>query len=292
MTKSNPLISVIIPCYNQGKYLKESVTSVLNQEYDNFEIIVVDDGSNDPNTVEILNNFNFPKSRLIRKENSGLPMARNLGIDSSKGEYIIPLDCDDKLHTNYIDKCLSFLKSSPETDIVYTNIKVFGDYDDRVKLNQIDNISLLFKNDVSVTAFYKRTVFEDVKRINKYGYNSNMIDGYEDWDFWISALECGSIFKYLDEDIFLYRKHGLSMIDSAEKKQDILFSQIIKNHEGSYKKNSLELIKRMKFELNSKIIEKNNLQFGFNEYFLKTNSISWLIKRLFLLLLKKIHLMK
>ena len=290
MTTNNPLISVIIPCYNQGEYLKEAVTSVLNQEYDNIEIIVVDDGSTDQKTLQILNNFKFPKSRLIRQKNSGLSIARNTGIDSSNGSYIIPLDCDDKLNSNYISKCISYIKRNPGIGIVYTNIKVFGDYDDKVKLNQIDNISLLYKNSVSVTAFFKRSVFEDIKRKNNYGYNPNMVGGYEDWDFWISALESGYTFKYLDEDIFLYRKHGPSMIDSAEKKHDVLFSQIIKNHEDSYKKNCLDIIKRMKVELNAANSDNSNLQFGLKEYIKKTNSFLWLIKRIFFLALKKIHL--
>ena len=92
-----PQVSVIIPCYNQGRYLDDAITSVLVQTYQNFEILIVDDGSTEPETIEILQDYQQPKTRIIRTENQGVATARNLGIAQAQGTYILPLDADDKI---------------------------------------------------------------------------------------------------------------------------------------------------------------------------------------------------
>jgi len=91
------LVSVIIPCYNQGQYLTESIGSVLASDHQKIEIIVVDDGSTDPETCRILGGLDYPKTRLIRRENGGLAAARNSGIAAAQGRYILPLDADDRI---------------------------------------------------------------------------------------------------------------------------------------------------------------------------------------------------
>src|SRR5215217_1494790 len=92
--KKLPLISVIIPCYNQAKYLGEAIESVLGQTYRNFEIIVVDDGSTD-DTVEVAGSYG--EVECVEQENRGLAEARNAGVRASKGEYLVFLDADDRL---------------------------------------------------------------------------------------------------------------------------------------------------------------------------------------------------
>ena len=80
-----PQVSVIIPCYNQGRYLDDAIASVLVQTYQNFEILVIDDGSTEPETIEVLQNYQQPKTRIIRTENQGVAAARNLGIAQAQG---------------------------------------------------------------------------------------------------------------------------------------------------------------------------------------------------------------
>ena len=80
-----PEVSVIIPCYNQGQYLHEAIDSVLGQTFSDLEIIVVDDGSSDPATREILDVLNRTATRLLRRENGGLAAARNSGINAARG---------------------------------------------------------------------------------------------------------------------------------------------------------------------------------------------------------------
>ena len=92
-----PRVSVVVPCYNLGPYLAEAVDSALGQTFTDLEIVVVDDGSTDPETRAILDTFSRPKTRVLRSENRGLPGAKNFGIGHTTGELLCMLDADDVL---------------------------------------------------------------------------------------------------------------------------------------------------------------------------------------------------
>src|SRR4051794_37688274 len=106
-----PLVSVIIPCYNQAHYLGEAIESVINQTYPHFEIIVVDDGSTD-NTSEVAGGFK--EVRCIRQQNQGLSAARNTGLRESSGAFLVFLDSDDRLLPEAIETGLKYLLDRPE----------------------------------------------------------------------------------------------------------------------------------------------------------------------------------
>ena len=112
-------VTVVIPCYNQAHFLKDAVESVKNQTFKDFEIIVVDDGSPD-NTSEVANKLGV---RCIRQVNRGLSAARNTGIRAAKGQYILPLDADDKIDPEFLAKTLPYIKNY---DIVSTWLRTFG----------------------------------------------------------------------------------------------------------------------------------------------------------------------
>ena len=90
-----PKVTIVIPCYNHGAYLPETLKSVHEQTFQDFEIIVVDDGSSDPATVTILRNLEMNRTRVIHTANHGVSAARNRGIAEARGTYILPLDADD-----------------------------------------------------------------------------------------------------------------------------------------------------------------------------------------------------
>ena len=108
---NNPLVSVIVPCYKQAHFLPETLNAVLNQTYDNWECIIVDDGSPD-NTIEVANSFILRDKRfkLVSQENQGLAMARNNGIAASRGYFILPLDSDDMIDSTYLEKAVDYFK--------------------------------------------------------------------------------------------------------------------------------------------------------------------------------------
>ncbi len=96
-TPNKPKIFVIIPCYNQGKYLDKAVSSVLDQTYQNFEIIIINDGSTDKFTNDLLKDYIKPKTKVYTTKNQRLSSTRNYGYLLSKGEFIQFLDADDFL---------------------------------------------------------------------------------------------------------------------------------------------------------------------------------------------------
>jgi glycosyltransferase involved in cell wall biosynthesis len=118
-----PCVSVIIPCYNQGKYLGEAIESVLGQNYRDFQIIVVDDGSTD-NTAEVAGRYEGV--RVVRQANRGLAEARNAGMSASLGEFLVFLDADDRLMSNALEAGVRALKGQPGCAFVYGHVRLIG----------------------------------------------------------------------------------------------------------------------------------------------------------------------
>src|ERR1051325_1413095 len=116
-----PLISVIIPCYNQGHYLAQAIDSALDQLYPSLEVIVVDDGSTDGTPLVAAS---YPAVRLVRQPNSGLAAARNRGLADCRGTYVVFLDADDRLEPGALRAGASRLDSLPECAFVYGHVRL------------------------------------------------------------------------------------------------------------------------------------------------------------------------
>jgi len=130
MSELSPTVSVIVPCYNQGIYLDEAIQSVLGQTYQDFEIIIVDDGSDDGLTGltnDLLRDYRRKRTRVIRTENRGVVSARNTVISHARGKYILPLDADDRIGSEYLEKAVKILDDNPDTGIVYCEVEFFGE---------------------------------------------------------------------------------------------------------------------------------------------------------------------
>ncbi|MHC4365321.1 MAG: glycosyltransferase [Planctomycetota bacterium] len=119
--KDNPLVSVIMPAYNAAEYIAEAIESVLIQNYRNFELIIVDDGSTD-NTKDIVASFKDDKIKYFYKQNAGPSSARNFAIKRAKGQYIMPLDSDDMMTPDFIASHLQEFERYPEADLVYSDV--------------------------------------------------------------------------------------------------------------------------------------------------------------------------
>ncbi len=206
-----PDVSVIIPCYNQGHYLRDSIESVLQQSLQELEIIVVDDGSNDQTTCRILKELNYPKTRLIRKINGGLAAARNSGIKEATGRYILPLDCDDRIAPDYLSNAVTYLERKPECGIVYCQAEKFGSESGPWLLPRFSRWRMCLGNLIFCSALYRRSDWETVG-----GYDESLRRGWEDWDFWLGILELGRSVHCLPQVGFYYRKHEKSMATSME----------------------------------------------------------------------------
>ncbi|OQZ02636.1 MAG: hypothetical protein B6D35_00945 [Candidatus Brocadia sp. UTAMX2] len=240
---AEPLVSVIIPCYNQSNYLSEAVESVVHQGYKNWECIIVNDGSPDDAACVaelLIQKYPDKRIRLVNQVNQGLSSARNAGIKAANGEYILPLDADDLIHQDMLQKTVSLLASHPEIAIAYTDVRHFGGAERIVCAGEYDFKRLCFQNHLNCCSLYRRKAWEAAG-----GYNPNMTWGYEDWDFWISCGEKGYYGKRIPEPLFLYRVKETSMYTKAIEHHRELMAQIIVNHPNLYDPKSLSEAKRI-----------------------------------------------
>lgn len=195
------MISVIIPCYNQSHYLEECMASVLNQSYANWEAIIVNDGSVD--NTDIIGRSLVLKDDRIRyfyQENSGVSSARNFGISQSNGEYILPLDADDVISDDYLSLIAQAFERDSNLSLVYCKAEFFGDKRGDFKLPDYSFDELLVHNLIFVTACFSKISYYTTD-----GYRSNMVSGFEDWDFWIQLLTPSSKVHRIDKVCFYYR---------------------------------------------------------------------------------------
>lgn len=227
-----PVVSVIIPCYNQAVYLPDAVESVIRQTYQNWECIIVNDGSPD-NINEVARSFiaKYPDKDIIllEKENGGVADARNYGIKHAKGKYILPLDADDKIHPAMLEKTVFVLDSDSDIAIAYTDAVSFGKLHQQAYVGEWNLQKLCNQNTLCYCALYRREVWEAVG-----GYNTNMIYGYEDWDFWVGACEKGYHAKLIPERLFIYRVQESSRSTTAVQYDAELRARIILNHPEAY----------------------------------------------------------
>jgi len=234
------LVSVIIPCYNQGIYIDDCLESVINQTYPNLEIIIVNDGSNDQFTINKLVSIeqDYPNVKIINIVNSGVSFARNFGIIKSKGKYILPLDGDDKIHTKYIEECVNILSLNNQVGVVYAYSKCFGHKKGIFVLENYRDDILLKRNVVFNAALFRKADFIKVG-----GYNVNMKFGYEDWDLWLSFAEHGFKFKRINRIRFYYRIKATSRnVDNANYiKRNNMIETLYNNHKYFYNIHGLSL---------------------------------------------------
>ncbi|MBM3124786.1 MAG: glycosyltransferase [Chloroflexi bacterium] len=208
-------VSVIIPCFNQGAYLEEAVGSVLAQTFDDTEIIIVDDGSDDPATILLLDQLGKTDVRIIRTRNNGLAAARNRGIREATGEYILPLDADDKIGREYASLAVSIFDSNPDIGIVYCEAVYFGLKNERWQLPEYSLDHILKHNIIFCSAFFRK---EDWAKVG--GYNINMVYGWEDWDFWLSLIGLHRRVYRIPRVLFYYRLKEASMVQSVDEDKD------------------------------------------------------------------------
>ncbi|EHQ07527.1 glycosyl transferase family 2 [Leptonema illini DSM 21528] len=204
-----PEVSVVIPCYNQGSYIHDALESVWSQTYPDYEIIVINDGSTEPETNAILKELSGPKLRVIHTENQGLAEARNTGIREATGRYILPLDADDRIGRRYMELAVELLDSDPDLGIVYCLAEKFGEDEGPWILKEFSIKQMMDHNVIFCTSFFRRVDWESVG-----GFKRDMKYGLEDYDFWLSILGLGRKVKRIDEVLFFYRIRTGSMVRS------------------------------------------------------------------------------
>jgi glycosyltransferase involved in cell wall biosynthesis len=229
------LVSVVIPCYNHGLYLEETVQSVLNSSYEKIEIIIVDDGSED-NSKEIAKTLcsKYGNVSYYYQDNGGPSVARNYGISQSSGEYILPLDADDLISERYIQEAVNKLNEDPEVKVVYAKAEKFGKVNKPWKLKTFSLFNLALDNLIYVSAIFRKS---DWERVN--GYTENKVLVREDWEFWIKVLKDGGKVIQLPFVGFYYRIHTTSRRKSMSKEKKNAEIDYLNQHHSEYFKKYL-----------------------------------------------------
>jgi glycosyltransferase involved in cell wall biosynthesis len=216
------LVSIIVPCFDYGRFVNEAVSSALRQTISSLEVIVVDDGSSDPETIRVLDTLKtLSRVRVIRQLNAGLPSARNAGIALARGEYICCLDADDTLEPSYLELCIAALELDRSAGFAYSWAQLFGDETGVWHTREFDIKEALYDNHTAVSAVFRR---DDWLAVG--GYRPDMRGGYEDWEFWLRVASLGRRGRLIRCPLFNHRRHGRTMTHDAHVVRHALIETI------------------------------------------------------------------
>jgi glycosyltransferase involved in cell wall biosynthesis len=247
-----PRLAVVIPCYNYGEFLQEAVGSVVNANRKDVELVIVDDGSTDKHTQTEVERLVAEGFHVIRQQNKGLAAARDAGIRATTADYILPLDADNKIRADYIDRAITLLDSDPKVGVVYGDAEYFGSKTGRWKMGEFDLDRLLEWNYIDACSALRRKVWEE-----NGGYDGTMPRmGLEDWDMWLGAASRGWEFTYVPEVLFDYRVSPGSMIARANPNSHETERFIARKHGLLYRK-AWQQLKRERWLENAKILGRD-----------------------------------
>ena len=229
-TKNSKLISVIVPCFNSGNILKRAIDSVINQTWQEIEIILVNDGSDDEKTLKIINDYrNLSKLKLINQNNLGLSAARNSGVKNANGNYLFFLDSDDWIEPQAMELMFDFHKENHEKGFVFSDIILEGEVHKKINKNY-NFFEQLFINQLPYSIFISKEVW-----VKNGGYDERMRNGYEDWDFNIRLGASHVYGKRLPKYLFHYNVSNSGMlISKSSKNHSTIWKYIIKKNHNLY----------------------------------------------------------
>jgi glycosyltransferase involved in cell wall biosynthesis len=211
---STPEVTIVVPCYNGGRFLDQMFAGLDAQGFRDFEVIIVDDGSTDPETAARLKSLP-PRVSVIHQHNKGLAAARNTGFRAARSRYVLPLDCDDVIEPSFLSEATALLSAAPEQVVfVYSHIRLTGA---RRGIHEcsFDRFDQLFLNELPYCVLIRKSAWAAVG-----GYDENMRDGYggyADWDFSIHLSAMGFRAIGIDKPLFIYwvRPDGMLVSLSA-----------------------------------------------------------------------------
>jgi glycosyltransferase involved in cell wall biosynthesis len=217
-------ITVVIPCFNHGRFLLESVERALGQEGGPPRVIVVDDGSTDEETIHALDEVPA-EVRVIRQENAGVSAARNAGFENSDSDLLLMVDADDRLTPDALDVLRPPLEANPDVGYCYGLMKLIGAWSGVLRFPDFDPYILLHRSIAGAQlGLVRRRCWEDA------GGFDPAIGGYEDWDFCLSALEKGWRGLQIDRVTHEYRKHERSGNEEHRRRYRHVYRQIRAKH--------------------------------------------------------------
>jgi glycosyltransferase involved in cell wall biosynthesis len=239
-----PKVTVLIPCFNLGEYLAEAVDSVFAQTCQDFEIVIVDDGSTAPETRRILEHFKRPRTTLLRTENRGLAAARNHAIAHARGQYLCALDADDRLHPEFLAKTTARLDADPNLAFVSTWVEIFGAERWIWRQERCDFPLLLSECVVLTASPVRREAVIAVGGYDEAIFPGGAHQGHEDWDLWISLVEKGYRGAILPEVLFHYRRRpgSMSALCLRGRARETMRHRMIEKHRASFGRHAADVL--------------------------------------------------
>lgn len=227
--KNEPLVSLAMPIYNYAKRLNPTLQSVYKQDYTNFEIVIVNDGSDNEYCLLKLDSLkNQEGIKIIHKENTGVSDTRNIAVKESNGDYILPLDADDMILDGYLKTGVNIIKNNPEISPVYCDTHHVGEMQGLEKRPEWSKERLLSGPFIVNSSIYSRKAYESTE-----GYNTEM-KGWVDYDLWVQMMDAGFRGKRIPKGLFVYFHHESegegSVSTSARKNMSELHKTIIERH--------------------------------------------------------------
>jgi glycosyltransferase involved in cell wall biosynthesis len=203
-------ISVIIPCYDQARYLPDAVQSIVRQTYTNWECIIINDGSSD-NTAEVARQLiaQYPERRIrfIDKPHSGVSDTRNMGVEVAAGDWILPLDSDDMFEPNFMQRAVEIIEREPTVDVVFANMQEFGASSGQWIPDEYSRAQVMLSDTMPYASLYRRDLWH---KVGGYDRLLSVIRQPEDWSFWVSCSKHNVTVRRIHEKLFLYRVHPQS----------------------------------------------------------------------------------
>lgn len=196
---SAPKASFIVPFYNNGATLPETMDSIFKQTYTNFDVWIINDGSTDPSSLAVLEKYEGkPSVTIIHQANAGPSVARNQAIRQTNAEIIIPLDSDDLIRPDALSKAVEIFVRNSDIDVIYSDQQLFEGASERRVSGEVSMRRMLMYNFIPLCSFIKKEVFESCGYFDE--YLSKL--GLEDWELWIRALHQDKKFFYVREILF------------------------------------------------------------------------------------------
>lgn len=228
-----PAVTVVIPCHDHGAYVVDALSSVLGQTLRDLEVIVVDDGSTSPLSAEGWPQAADVRVTLIRTPRRGPAAARNEGIKAGRGRYILPLDADDRIAPSYLEQAVACLERDPDLGIVYCLAEFFGSQSGPWALPPFRYPDFLVHPCIFSAALFRRADWEATG-----GYQTDLVHGYEDHDFWISLVALGRKVHRIDETLFHYRRTPGSLAQRITPAQQLeSYLTMFRHHRGLFVEN-------------------------------------------------------
>ncbi|WP_162605094.1 glycosyltransferase family 2 protein [Geomonas oryzae] len=265
MMEHTEKVTIVIPCYNDGGYLPETVRSAFEQTCQDFRIVIVDDASTDRATREVLVELE-KKSRVevIRlAENGGTGNARNQGIAATATPYILTLDSGDHFAPSFLEKALAVFENDAGVGVVTCGIQEFGIHHGYWLPEGGGVENFLADNNCCGNALFRRAFWEDAG-----GYDTTIL--YEDWDFWISGTSKGWTVHVLQEPLFFYRITGRSKSSHDATQRADIYQKMVRKHRQCFCDN----IEHLLYEKEMQLITRYNCPNY--QKFLKV--LNWLFK--------------